>query len=48
MKKAHLLAMGIIAIAIAIILSTTADASVYVTFGEARARAADGNQTKVP
>ena len=39
--------MGVIAVAIAIILSTTADASVYVTFGEARARAADGNQTKV-
>lgn len=47
MKKAHLLAMGVIAVAIAIILSTTADASVYVTFGEARARAADGNETKV-
>jgi cytochrome c-type biogenesis protein CcmE len=47
MKKAHLLAIAIIAIAAAIILSTTADASVYVGFGEARTRAAEGNTTKV-
>ena len=47
MKKAHILAIAIIAIAAAIILSTTADASVYVGFGEARQRAAEGNATKV-
>lgn len=47
MKKAHLLAIAVIIGAIGIILSTTADASVYVTFGEARQRAAEGNQTKV-
>ena len=47
MKKAHLLAIAVIAVAIGIILSTTADASVYVGFGEARQRAAEGNQTKV-
>ncbi|WP_375417879.1 cytochrome c maturation protein CcmE [uncultured Hymenobacter sp.] len=47
MKKAHLLAIVVIAAAIGIILSTTADASVYVSFGEARQRAAEGNQTKV-
>lgn len=47
MKKAHLFAIAIIAAAIGIILSTTADASIYVTFGEARQRAAEGNQTKV-
>jgi cytochrome c-type biogenesis protein CcmE len=47
MKKAHLLAIAIIAVAIGIIMSTTADASVYVSFGEARQRAAEGNQTKV-
>ena len=47
MKKSHLFALGIIAVAVAIILSTTADVSVYVGFGEARARAAEGNNTKV-
>ena len=47
MKKAHLLAIAIIVVAIGIIMSTTADASVYVSFGEARQRAAEGNQTKV-
>ncbi|MDB5236629.1 MAG: cytochrome biosis protein [Hymenobacter sp.] len=47
MKKSHIFIMAIIAVAAAIILSTTADASVYVNFGEARARAAEGNTTKV-
>ncbi|WP_310398024.1 cytochrome c maturation protein CcmE [Hymenobacter sp.] len=47
MKKSHLFIIAIIAVAAAIILSTTADASVYVGFGEARARAAEGNTTKV-
>ena len=47
MKKTHLFIVAIIAVAAAIILSTTADASVYVGFGEARARAAEGNTTKV-
>ncbi|MBD2769580.1 cytochrome c maturation protein CcmE [Hymenobacter sp. BT664] len=47
MKKSHLFIMAIIAVAAAIILSTTADASVYVSFGEARQRAAEGNTTKV-
>ena len=47
MKKSHLFVLAIIAVASAIILSTTADASVYVGFGEARARAAEGNNTKV-
>ena len=47
MKKSHIFVMAIIAVAAAIILSTTADASVYVGFGEARARAAEGNNTKV-
>lgn len=47
MKKAHLFALAIIAVAIGIIMSTSADASVYVSFGEARQRAAEGNQTKV-
>ena len=47
MKKTHLFIVAIIAVAAAIILSTTADASVYVGFGEARTRAAEGNTTKV-
>ena len=47
MKKSHLFVLAIIAVAAAIILSTTADASVYVGFGEARQRAAEGNTTKV-
>ena len=47
MKKSHIFIMAIIAVAAAIILSTTADASVYVGFGEARQRAAEGNITKV-
>ncbi|NVO84544.1 cytochrome c maturation protein CcmE domain-containing protein [Hymenobacter terrestris] len=47
MKKAHIFIMAIIAVAIAIITSTAGDASVYVSFKEARERAADGNLTKV-
>ena len=47
MKKSHLFILAIIAVAAGIILSTTADASVYVGFSEARQRAAEGNNTKV-
>jgi cytochrome c-type biogenesis protein CcmE len=47
MKKTHIFIIAIIAAAAAIIMSTTADASVYVGFGEARQRAAEGNLTKV-
>ncbi len=47
MKKIHLFAIGIIAIAIFILMSTATDASTYVTFREAHARAQDGNTTKV-
>ena len=47
MKKSNIFILAIIAIAAAIIFSTTADASVYVGFGEARQRAAEGNTTKV-
>ncbi|MDH5476169.1 MAG: cytochrome c maturation protein CcmE [Cyclobacteriaceae bacterium] len=36
MKKSYIFAIGIIAIAIAIIISTTGDASSYVTFEEAK------------
>ncbi|GAA3978477.1 cytochrome c maturation protein CcmE [Hymenobacter antarcticus] len=47
MKKSHIFVLAIIAVAAAIVFSTTADASVYVGFGEARQRAAEGNTTKV-
>ena len=47
MKKTHIFVLAIIAVAAAIVFSTTADASVYVGFGEARQRAAEGNVTKV-
>ena len=47
MKKSNIFILAIIAIAATIIFSTTADASVYVGFGEARQRAAEGNTTKV-
>ena len=47
MKKSHIFAILLIAVAAAIILNTTASASSYVLFGEARQRAAEGNLTKV-
>lgn len=47
MKKVHLFAIGIIAVAVFILMSTATDASTYVTFREAQARAQDGNTTKV-
>jgi cytochrome c-type biogenesis protein CcmE len=47
MKKAHIFVMAIIAVAISIIMSTAGDASVYVSFKEAKERAAEGNLTKV-
>ncbi len=47
MKKIHLFAIGIIAAAIFILMSTATDASTYVTFQEATTRAQAGNTTKV-
>lgn len=47
MKKAHILGIVIIAVAIAVIMSTAGDASSYVTFQEAAQLAADGKSTKV-
>jgi cytochrome c-type biogenesis protein CcmE len=43
MKKTHVLALIIIAIAAGIIFSTTGDASSYVTFDQAYAIASEGN-----
>lgn len=47
MKKTHIIGIVIIALAIGIIMSTAGDASVYVSFKEARELAADGNDKKV-
>jgi cytochrome c-type biogenesis protein CcmE len=47
MKKSHILAIGVIAIAIAIMIISAGDASSYVTFGEAYEMAAAGNKNKI-
>lgn len=47
MKKIHIIGILIIAVAISIIMSTASDASVYVSFTEAKARAHEGDDTKV-
>jgi cytochrome c-type biogenesis protein CcmE len=43
MKKSHIIAIVVIAVAIAIIISTAGDASTYVTFEEAYHMASMGN-----
>ena len=47
MKKTHIIGIIIIALAIGIIMSTAGDASVYVSFKEARELAEEGNNKKV-
>jgi cytochrome c-type biogenesis protein CcmE len=47
MKKSHMLGLVVIAIASVVIISTAGDASVYVSFGEAKSLAAKGNQKKI-
>lgn len=47
MKKTHIFAIAIIAVAIAIIMSTAGDASSYVSFKEAKELAADGSSNAV-
>jgi cytochrome c-type biogenesis protein CcmE len=47
MKKSHIIGMIVIALAIGILMTTAGDASVYVSFKEARERAETGNDTKV-
>jgi cytochrome c-type biogenesis protein CcmE len=47
MKKTHLLALVVIAIAISVVMATASDASVYVSFKEAKELAADGDLRKV-
>lgn len=47
MKKTHIIGIAIIAIAIAIIMSTAGDASSYVSFKEAKELASEGNNNAV-
>jgi cytochrome c-type biogenesis protein CcmE len=47
MKKIHILGIGVIAIAIAIIVSTAGDASTYVNFSQAEQRALTGDNGSI-
>ena len=47
MKKSHIIALGVIAIAIGIIISTVGDASTYVSFGEAESLAKEGSNKSI-
>lgn len=47
MKKSHILAIIVIAVAIGIIVATAGDASTYVNFNEAYEMAATGNTTSI-
>ena len=47
MKKTHIIAILVIAVAIAIIISTAGDASTYVTFEQAYQMASVGNKTSI-
>jgi cytochrome c-type biogenesis protein CcmE len=47
MKKTHILALGVIAIAIAMIITTIGDASTYLSFREAKDLAESGNTKSV-
>jgi cytochrome c-type biogenesis protein CcmE len=47
MKKSHILAIVIIAVAIGIIISTAGDASTYVNFDQAYQMASTGNDNQI-
>lgn len=47
MKRTHIVAIIIIAVAIGLIISTAGDASTYVTFGEAYSLAQKGSDEKI-
>ena len=47
MKKSHIIAIGVIAVAVTIIISTTGDAGAYLNFNEAQEMALDGNKNEV-
>ncbi|RFS18442.1 cytochrome c maturation protein CcmE [Emticicia sp. C21] len=47
MKKSHIIALAVIAVAVGIIISTVGDASTYVGFSEAEELAKDGNNKSI-
>jgi cytochrome c-type biogenesis protein CcmE len=47
MKKSHIIALVVIAVAIAIIMTTTQEASSYVTFDQAAKMASSGNHKSI-
>lgn len=47
MKKSHIIALGVIAIAVAMIISTVGDASTYASFKDATELAEQGNDRSV-
>jgi cytochrome c-type biogenesis protein CcmE len=47
MKKSHIIALVVIAVAIGMIISTVGDASTYSDFSEAREMAADGKTNSI-
>jgi cytochrome c-type biogenesis protein CcmE len=47
MKKSHILAIAVIAVAIGIIISTAGDASTYVNFDQAYQMASTGNNNQI-
>lgn len=47
MKKSHILAIVVIAVAIGIIITTAGDASTYVNFDQAYQMASTGNSTSI-
>jgi cytochrome c-type biogenesis protein CcmE len=47
MKKSHIIALVVIAVAIAIIMTTTQEASSYVTFDQAAQMASNGNHKSI-
>lgn len=47
MKKSHIIALGVIAVAVAIIISTVGDASTYASFKEANELAQAGNSKSI-
>ena len=47
MKKSHIFALIVIAVAVMIIISTAGDASTYVTFHQAKEMSVNGNNNKI-
>jgi cytochrome c-type biogenesis protein CcmE len=47
MKKSHIFALIVIAVAVMIIISTAGDASTYVTFSQAKEMSINGNSSKI-